>query len=356
MTDAEISAAPVDCAAPSRRDMLAGSAGFLAAIAGLSTIAKEAHAQGTRVAGGAPRPHILYIIADDLGSADVGFRGSDIRTPNLDALAAGGARLGYFYTQPMCTPTRAALMTGRYPLRYGLQTAVIPSGADFGLATDEFLLPQALKEAGYRTALVGKWHLGHADQKYWPCQRGFDSFYGPLVGEIDHFKHEAHGVTDWYRDNEPVVEEGYDTDLLGAEAVRLIGGHDPKTPLFLYLAFTAPHTPYQAPQAYIDAYAGIADPQRRTYAAMITAMDEQIGKVVAALEARGLRENTLIVFHSDNGGTRDKKFVAKERSAVNCRRATRRCARARALSMKAAPASWRSPTSRAASPPARRKG
>lgn len=105
MTDAEIPAAPVDRAAPSRRDMLAGSAGFLAAIAGLSTIAKEAHAQGARVAGGAPRPHILYIMADDLGSADVGFRGSDIRTPNLDALAAGGARLGYFYTQPMCTPT-----------------------------------------------------------------------------------------------------------------------------------------------------------------------------------------------------------------------------------------------------------
>lgn len=311
MTDAQFPAAPEVCAAPSRRDMLAGSAGFLAAIAGLSTIAKEAHAQGARVAGGAPRPHILYIMADDLGSADVGFRGSDIRTPNLDALAAGGARLGYFYTQPMCTPTRAALMTGRYPLRYGLQTAVIPSGADYGLATDEFLLPQALKEAGYRTALIGKWHLGHADQKYWPCQRGFDSFYGPLVGEIDHFKHEAHGVTDWYRDNEPVVEEGYDTDLLGAEAVRLIGGHDPKTPLFLYLAFTAPHTPYQAPQAYIDKYAGIADPQRRTYAAMITAMDEQIGKVVAALEARGLRENTLIVFHSDNGGTRDKNFVGE---------------------------------------------
>lgn len=294
-----------DPAAPNRRDVLAGGAGFLAAIAGLSLLAPGARAAD------APRPHILYILADDLGFADVGFHGSDIRTPNLDKLAAGGARLGQFYTQPMCTPTRAALMTGRYPLRYGLQVGVIPSGASYGLATDEFLLPQALKQVGYRTALVGKWHLGHADQKYWPRQRGFDSFYGPLVGEIDHYKHEAHGVTDWYRNNSLVKEKGYDTELFGADAVRLIGGHDPKTPLFLYLAFTAPHTPYQAPQRYLDMYAGISDPSRRAYAAMITAMDDQIGKVVDALTARGLRDNTLIVFHSDNGGTRNKMFAGE---------------------------------------------
>lgn len=290
---------------PSRRDVLTGGAGFLAAIAGLSLLAPGARAAD------APRPHILYIMADDLGFADVGFHGSDIRTPNLDRLAAGGAKLGQFYTQPMCTPTRAALMTGRYPLRYGLQTGVIPSGATYGLATDEFLLPQALKAAGYRTALVGKWHLGHGDRKYWPAQRGFDSFYGPLVGEIDHFKHEAHGVTDWYRNNELVVEEGYDTHLLGSEAVRLVAGHDPKTPLFLYLAFTAPHTPYQAPQSYLDQYAHIKDPARRAYAAMITAMDDEIGKVVAALAARGMRDETLIVFHSDNGGTRNKMFAGE---------------------------------------------
>lgn len=291
--------------APSRRDVLAGSAGFLAAVAGLSLLAPGARAQG------ATRPHILYILADDLGFADVGFHGSDIKTPNLDRLAAGGAKLSQFYTQPLCTPTRAALMTGRYPLRYGLQVGVVPSGGTYGLATDEFLLPQALKEVGYRTSLVGKWHLGHADRKYWPRQRGFDSFYGPLVGEIDHFKHEAHGVTDWYRDNTLVKEEGYDTELFGAEAARQLSAHDPKTPLFLYLAFTAPHTPFQAPQRYLDMYAHIADPSRRAYAAMITAMDEQIGKVVAALDARGMRENTLIVFHSDNGGTRNKMFVGE---------------------------------------------
>ena len=288
-----------------RRDVLAGSAGFLAAIAGLSVLGSGARASTS------PRPHILYIVADDLGYADVGFHGSDIKTPNLDELAAGGARLGQFYTQPLCTPTRAALMTGRYPLRYGLQTGVIPSGASYGLATDEFLLPQALKQAGYRTALIGKWHLGHADRKYWPRQRGFDYFYGPLVGEIDHFKHEAHGVTDWYRNNELLVEEGYDTELFGADAARRIGQHDPDMPLFLYLAFTAPHTPFQAPQRYLDMYAHISDPSRRAYAAMITAMDAEIGRVVAALKQRGMRDNTLIVFHSDNGGTRNKMFAGE---------------------------------------------
>jgi len=288
-----------------RREMLAGTASFMAAVAALSAQAPGVRAQGTRP------PHILYIMADDLGWKDVGFRGSDIQTPNLDRLAAGGARLGQFYTQPMCTPTRAALMTGRYPLRYGLQTGVIPSGSRYGLDKDERLLPQILKGVGYKTALIGKWHLGHADRDFWPRQRGFDYFYGALVGEIDHFKHEAHGQLDWYRDNALVREEGYDTELFGADAVRLIDGHDAQTPLFLYLAFTAPHTPFQAPQAYIDRYSGIADPSRRVYAAMITAMDDQIGRVVAALERRGMRESTLIVFHSDNGGTRSKMFVGE---------------------------------------------
>lgn len=301
MSNPSISIAP----RPSRRDVLVGGASFLSAVTALS-LAGAGTAQAA-----AGRPHILYIVADDLGFADVSYRGSDIATPHLDALAAGGARLERFYTQPLCTPSRAALMTGRYPLRYGLQTGVIPSGASYGLDTEERLLPQVLKGAGYRTALVGKWHLGHADRRFWPRQRGFDSFYGPLVGEIDHFAHEAHGATDWYRDNTLLEEEGYDTDLFGAEAVRIIHGHDPATPLFLYLAFTAPHTPYQAPQGWLDRYAHIADPERRAYAAMISAMDAQIGQVVTALEARGLRKDTLIVFHSDNGGTRDKMFAGE---------------------------------------------
>jgi arylsulfatase B len=280
----------------------------VAAVIGSSSLAWAPSAAAQTAA---PRPHIVYILADDLGWKDVGFHGSDIKTPNLDKLAQGGARLEQLYAQPMCTPSRAALMTGRYPHRYGLQTLVIPSASKYGLPTDEWLLPQALKEAGYRTAIVGKWHLGHADRKYWPRQRGFDYQYGPMLGEIDYYTHSAHGTRDWYRDNELVLEDGYVTRLLGQDAVRLIGAHDPKIPLFLYLAFTAPHAPYQAPQDYLDQYSRIADPSRRAYAAMITAMDTEIGHVLEALEKRGMRENTLIVFQSDNGGPRSAKFTGE---------------------------------------------
>ncbi len=256
------------------------------------------------------QPNIVHIVADDLGWKDVGFNGCvDIKTPHLDALAAGGARLTQFYVQPMCTPTRAAFLTGRYPFRYGLQTAVIPSVSAYGLDTSEWLLPQALKEAGYKTAIIGKWHLGHADRKYWPRQRGFDYQYGAMIGELDYFTHDEQGVLDWFRDNEPVREEGYTTTLLGRDAARLIEQHDPATPLYLYLAFNAPHTPYQAPQEYTDRYPDIADPTRRTYAGMVTCLDDEIGRVVAALEKKGLRENTLILFHSDNGGTHNAMFA-----------------------------------------------
>jgi arylsulfatase A-like enzyme len=255
------------------------------------------------------KPNIIYIMADDLGWKDVGFHGSDIKTPALDALAAKGAKLEQFYAQPMCTPTRAALMTGRYPMRYGLQTAVIPQGHTYGLATDEWLLPQALKDAGYDTAIIGKWHLGHADKKFWPRQRGFDYQYGPLIGEIDYFTHKVDGKVDWYRNSEVVEEEGYSTTLLGNDAVRLIKEHDPAAPLFLYLAFNAVHTPYQAPDEYLDRYKTIEDPSRRAYAASATAMDEQIGRVIAALEQKGMLDNTLIIFQSDNGGTRDAMFA-----------------------------------------------
>jgi len=257
------------------------------------------------------RPHIIYILSDDQGWKDVGFHGSDIKTPNIDQLAQGGARLEQFYAQPMCTPSRAALMTGRYPFRYGLQTAVIPSASKYGLATDELLLPRLLKEAGYTTAIIGKWHLGHGDRKYWPRQRGFDYQYGPVLGEIDYFSHSAHGRTDWYRDNELVEEEGYVTTLLGNDAADLIRAHDPHRPLFLYITFTAPHAPYQAPKEYLDRYERNADPSRRAYAAMITAMDDEIGRVIGALDARKMRENTLIIFQSDNGGPRSAQFTGE---------------------------------------------
>src|SRR5262249_7861545 len=142
-------------------------------------------------------------------------------------------------------------------------------------------------------------------------QRGFDYQYGPLLGEIDYFTQEAHGKRDWFRDNKPVSEQGYVTTLLGADAVKLIEKHDPKKPLYLYLAFTAPHAPYQAPKRYLEQYSAIAGPARHAYSAMITAMDDEIGSVLGALEKRKMRDNTLVIFHSDNGGPRSAKFTGE---------------------------------------------
>lgn len=264
------------------------------------------------VARAANKPNIIHIVADDLGWKDVGFNGAtDIKTPNLDALAKGGAKFTQFYTQSMCTPTRAALMTGRYPFRYGLQTIVIPGPANYGLDTTEFLMPQCLKEAGYTTAIIGKWHLGHADIKYWPRQRGFDYQYGAMIGELDYFTHSDAGVLDWFRNNKPVRETGYTTQLIGADAVKFIHQQSEDKPFYLYLTFNAPHTPYEAPQEYIDRFKDIAEPTRRIYAGMVACLDDEIGKVVATLEQKGLRENTLIMFHSDNGGTRNAMFAGQ---------------------------------------------
>jgi arylsulfatase A-like enzyme len=154
------------------------------------------------------KPNVVIILADDLGNADLGYRGSDIRTPNIDKLAEGGVRLESFYGMPVCTPARAELMTGRYAMRYGLQTLVIFPSHAYGLPTDERTLAQALKDAGYDTAMVGKWHLGHADKKYWPQNRGFDHFYGNLVGEVDYFTKERGGIVDWQRDGTFLKEDG----------------------------------------------------------------------------------------------------------------------------------------------------
>ena len=261
----------------------------------------------TSVVAAEPRqPNIIVILADDLGNADLSYRGSDIRTPNIDKLANEGVRLESFHGMPVCTPARAALMTGRYPMRYGLQTLVIFPNHTYGLPTDERTLPQALKEAGYDTAMVGKWHLGHADRKYWPQNRGFDHFYGNLVGEVDYFTKIRGGIVDWQRDGKFFQEKPYYLNLIGDEAVRMIEKQDKNKPFFLYFASLAPHAPYQARKEDEDRYAStIKDPTRRTYAAMITSLDDQVGRIVAALDKTGLRENTLIIFSSDNGGPRN---------------------------------------------------
>src|SRR4051812_22749758 len=248
------------------------------------------------------KPDIVFILADDLGYNDVGFTGGkQIKTPNLDQLAAAGTVLKQFYVQPVCTPTRAALMTGRYPMRYGLQVGVIIPTADYGLPLEEQMLPTALRVASYSTNILGKWHLGSFDNAYWPTARGFDHHYGQLFGAIDYFTHIRDGKLDWHRDGQLLKEEGYTTHLLAAEAVRVIHSQPKEKPLFLYLPFNAVHGPFGAPEKYKEPYRGLKG-QRRTYAGMVAAMDEAVGKVVQAIEETGRRKNTLFIFSSDNGG------------------------------------------------------
>ena len=270
------------------------------------------------------RPNIVYIVADDLGWKDVGFNGCpDIKTPNLDKLAENGVKFSQFYAQPMCTPTRAALMTGRYPFRYGCRRSSSPVRRVTAWPPTNGSCRNALKDAGYTTAIIGKWHLGHADLKYWPKQRGFDYQYGAMIGELDYYTHSDAGVLDWFRNNKPVHEKGYTTQLIGNDAVKYINEQSADKPFYLYLTFNAPHTPYEAPQDYIDRYKNIEDPTRRIYAGMVTCMDDEIGRVVAALDKKGLRDNTLIVFQSDNGGTRNAMFAGQMADLVQDQTAVR---------------------------------
>lgn len=258
----------------------------------------EARAEGELKA---PRPNVVLILADDLGWADVGWHGHEIKTPHLDRLAQAGARLEQFYVQPVCSPTRAALMTGRYPMRHGLQVGVVRPWAQYGLPLDERTLPQSLKEAGYETAICGKWHLGHFQPSYLPTRRGFDHQYGHYNGALDYFTHIRDDGFDWHRDDRVNRDEGYSTHLIAREAVRLVREHDPARPLFLYVPFNAVHAPHQVPEKYMEPYAHLKG-DRKIYAGMLAAMDEAVGQIAAAIDAKGMRPNTLFLFSSDNGG------------------------------------------------------
>ncbi|MFT5284778.1 MAG: arylsulfatase A-like enzyme [Planctomycetota bacterium] len=259
----------------------------------------DTHAQ---LSSEVPRPHIVLILADDLGWGDVGYHGAtDLRTPHIDALAESGLQLDQFYAMPTCTPTRAALLTGRYPSRYGLQSCALMPWSQAGLALTERLLPELLRDVGYRTAIVGKWHLGHFQAEYLPTRRGFNSHYGSYSDGVDYFKHDRNGSLDWHRDEQPVRETGYATDLLAAEASRIIERHEGDEPLFLYVPFTAPHAPIQAPLESEQEFKHIEDPARRTYAASVAHLDTAVGRIVRSLETRGIREQTLLLFLSDNG-------------------------------------------------------
>lgn len=248
------------------------------------------------------RPDVIFILADDLGRADCGFMGGkEIATPHLDKLAQAGAILDQFYVQPVCSPTRAALMTGRYPMRHGLQVGVVRPWAEYGLPLEERTLPQALQDVGYQTAVVGKWHLGHFKPEYRPTRRGFAQQYGHYNGAIDYFKLERDGGRDWHRNDRRSDDQGYSTHLLGDEAARVIRERDKDKPLFLYVPFNAVHGPWQVPDEYVKPYAHLKG-NRAIYAGMLACMDEAVGKIVAAVDENGSRDNTLFIFASDNGG------------------------------------------------------
>ena len=247
-------------------------------------------------------PNIVFMLADDLGWNDVGYHGGEIRTPHIDSLVEQGLELDRYYAFPLCSPTRAAFLTGRSPLRLGVH---MPIGKTGGLGLEEHLLPQTLRAAGYQTFLAGKWHLGIEHTASHPHRRGFDHAYGHLGAGVDYFTHIWEGGLDWHRNGEVVREEGYSTELIAAEAVRRIRDGDPEAPMFLYVAFNAPHTPLQAPERYVESYASIENEYRRVYAAAVTAMDEGVGRIVSALDEEGIADDTLVVWASDNGGGRN---------------------------------------------------
>jgi len=247
----------------------------------------------------APRPNILLIVADDMGWADVGYHDSAIKTPNIDRLAREGVELDQHYVAPMCTPTRTALLTGRYWSRFG-NTA--PSNTHV-LPWKTWTLARALKQNGYATSITGKWHLG-SKTEWGPKQFGFDQSHGSLAGgvnPVNHlYKHGPYSKT-WHRNDQLIDEEGHVTDLIGAEAVKFIQEKRDK-PFFVYVPFTAVHTPFDEPQSWLDG-ASQVHKDRQQYAACAQHMDAMIGKMLEALDKTGQRDNTMIIFFSDNGGT-----------------------------------------------------
>ncbi|MGH1370915.1 MAG: sulfatase-like hydrolase/transferase [Cellvibrionaceae bacterium] len=278
------------------------------------------------------RPNIVIMLADDIGYADPGFRGSPIDTPNLDRLASEGMVLNRFYTSPICSPTRAALMTGRDPMRLGVAYGVVLPWDSGGVHTREHFMPESFKAAGYQTAMVGKWHLGHSQQSLHPNARGFDHFYGHLHTEVGYYPpFGILGGKDFQENGKTIdygslTEENYETYLLANHASQWIKERDKRKPFFLYLPFLAPHEPLQAPAKLVEKYQHLEDDRaparspsdefstigkltgvesrRGLYAAVVEAMDLAVGRVLKSLEDEGIADNTIVMFFSDNGATR----------------------------------------------------
>jgi N-acetylgalactosamine-6-sulfatase len=261
-------------------------------------------------------------MTDDLGYGDLGCYGcTDIRTPAIDSLAAEGVRFSTFYANaPECTPTRTALLTGCYQHRVGGLECALGIGNvgryddairlretnDLGLPTDQVSIARILKDTGYATAICGKWHLGY-EPKFFPLRHGFDYWFGPVGGAVDYFYHcEYTGQPALYLNDRPIKREGYLTDLITDEAVKFIQ-RSRNTPFFLYVAYTAPHTPYQGPEDKKPEPIPQADyskGSRTTYTAMVECMDRGIGRILRTLEDKRVADNTLVIFMSDNGANR----------------------------------------------------
>ena len=260
----------------------------------------------------AKQPNIVIVVADDLGWADVGFHSDRIPTPHLDRIAREGVELDHFYVFPMCSPTRAGLMSGRYPIRFGMARAVIPPWRNFGLDPSEVTLPEALAKVGYKQrGVFGKWHLGHNNTKWHPDNQGFTHFHGHYNGAIDYFDLTREGERDWHVNETASGEQGYSTDLIAGAASRFIAKHAKgAAPYLCYVPFNAPHSPFQAPEKYLKKFAHLAEGtvkgknanKRQKVAGMVSCMDDGIGQILRAIDDSGEGDDTLVWFFSDNGG------------------------------------------------------
>ncbi len=297
-------------------------AGFIAVTAQRSAV--SGNRQSSQVAR---KPNVVFILGDDLGYCDVSMYGcKEIPTPNIDSIGKNGIRFTNAYVSaPVCSPSRAGLMTGRYQQRFGFEFNAGPlkravEMKDMGLPLTEITLAQVMKKAGYKTGMVGKWHMGMND-KYMPTQRGFDEYFGFLFGANLYIDPNKPGVmtrtsaaggggassegtrspqNPIYRNTTPVEEDEYLTDAFAREAVAYIDRHQ-KEPFFLYAPFNAPHEPFQATQKYLDRFPNVKDERRRVYMAMVSALDDGVGAILKKLRDTGLEKDTLVVFLSDNG-------------------------------------------------------
>ncbi|XP_046566685.1 arylsulfatase B-like [Haliotis rubra] len=253
-------------------------------------------------------PHVVFIVADDLGWNDVGWHNPDMITPNLDRLAKAGVILNSSYVQPLCSPSRNCFMSGYYPYHTGLQDQVVFVVEPKYLPINFTLIPQRMKALGYATHIVGKWHLGFCNWKYTPTERGFDSFVGYYSGKEGYYNHtrsEMNMTGVDFRRNKEVDREDkgkYSADVYTERAIEIIKTHDKSKPLYLYLPFQSVHVPLEVPKRFEDMYKNIETINRRIYCGMVTALDEAVGRVVQSLEEEGFMDNLLLVFTSDNGG------------------------------------------------------